>query len=141
MSRYFCHPTAIVDPRAAIGDGVKIGPYAVVGKAGDTLLGVVGLWYPNDWPEPEIKWALARRHWGRGFASEAAREVQSLARAHVPDVSLISLIHPDNGPSIRVAEAIGARFEREFRLRDVDCRIYRHPGQDASGSRTGGVPG
>ena len=25
------HPTAIIDPRAEIGKGVKIGPYAVIG--------------------------------------------------------------------------------------------------------------
>jgi RimJ/RimL family protein N-acetyltransferase len=40
------------------------------------VLGTVGPWYPLEWPEPEIKWALARRFWGRGYASEAVRAVQ-----------------------------------------------------------------
>ena len=32
------------------------GPYAVTDKTTDIVLGTVGFWYPNDWPEPEIKW-------------------------------------------------------------------------------------
>jgi RimJ/RimL family protein N-acetyltransferase len=35
-------------------------------------LGTVGLWYPVDWPAPEIKWALIRKAWGKGYAREAA---------------------------------------------------------------------
>lgn len=31
------------------------GHYAVIEKASGEVLGAVGLWYPNDWPEPEIK--------------------------------------------------------------------------------------
>ena len=46
------------------------GPYAVEERASGRVLGPVGFWYPRDWPSPEIKWALARAHWGKGFASE-----------------------------------------------------------------------
>jgi RimJ/RimL family protein N-acetyltransferase len=31
------------------------GPYAAVEASTETVIGAVGLWYPNDWPEPEIK--------------------------------------------------------------------------------------
>lgn len=103
------------------------GPYGVEGKETGALMGVVGLWYPNDWPEPEIKWALARPYQGRGFASEAARAVQGMAARHLPMLHLISLIHEDNEPSIRLAEAVGARFEREMEFRGARARIYRHP--------------
>ena len=30
------------------------GPYAVVEKKSGHMIGPVGLWYPGDWPEPEI---------------------------------------------------------------------------------------
>jgi RimJ/RimL family protein N-acetyltransferase len=36
------------------------GPYAVVERSSGTVIGPVGLWYPGEWPEPEIKWCLAR---------------------------------------------------------------------------------
>ena len=103
------------------------GPYCLEEKRSGSVLGVAGLWYPNDWPEPEIKWALARPHWGRGFASEAARAVQAMAARHLPDLHLISLIHEDNEASMRLAEAVGATFERTAEFRGAPARIYRHP--------------
>jgi RimJ/RimL family protein N-acetyltransferase len=36
------------------------GPYAVVEKSSGKMIGPVGLWYPGDWPEPEIKWSLTK---------------------------------------------------------------------------------
>lgn len=103
------------------------GPYGLEEKTTGRVVGAVGLWYPNDWPEPEIKWALARVHWGRGLAREAARAVQAMAAEHLPDLHLISLIHQDNAASIRLAEAVGATFEAEVEFRGWPARIYRHP--------------
>lgn len=39
------------------------GPYAVVEKATGSMVGPVGLCFPIEWLEPEIKWCLARRFW------------------------------------------------------------------------------
>ncbi|MBE7381548.1 MAG: GNAT family N-acetyltransferase [Leptolyngbya sp. SIO1E4] len=103
------------------------GPYAVEAKSSRIVLGPVGFWYPNDWPEPEIKWALARQYWGKGFASEAARAVQVTAREHIPDIALISFIHAENLPSINLALAIGAKYEKEVMFRGGQWQIYRHP--------------
>jgi RimJ/RimL family protein N-acetyltransferase len=103
------------------------GPYAVEDKATGEVLGTVGLWYPLEWPEPEIKWALARRYWGKGYASEAVRAVQHMAREYVPDVSLISLIDSGNAASITLALAVGATLERELEFAGSPFHIYRHP--------------
>jgi RimJ/RimL family protein N-acetyltransferase len=79
--------------------------------AGGEFVGVVGFWEPAAWPGFELCWHLARRHWGKGYATEAAKAALAHAfmvwqRAHV-----ISLINPKNLPSIRVAERIGERLE------------------------------
>ena len=103
------------------------GPYALEEKATATVLGTVGPWYPLEWPEPEIKWALARRHQGRGFASEAVRAVQRMACECLPDLRLISLIDRDNAASIRLARAVGATFEREIPFAGGLFQIFRHP--------------
>jgi RimJ/RimL family protein N-acetyltransferase len=102
------------------------GPYAVVEKATSAMVGTVGLWYPNDWPEPEIKWALLRQAWGKGYAHEAAKAVQRVAAVHFgkPPISLIGI---ENTPSIKVALAVGAEFERQILFRGNPCNIYRHP--------------
>ncbi|MCX7148293.1 MAG: GNAT family N-acetyltransferase [Rhodocyclales bacterium] len=109
------------------------GPYALEEKSTKAVLGAVGLWYPLEWPEPEIKWALARRHWGKGYASEAVRAVQRMARECMPDLSLISLIDSQNAASIRLALAAGATLERELEFAGSPFHIYRHPGSVAGG--------
>lgn len=105
------------------------GPYAVVEKSSGAVLGTVGPWYPIEWPEPEIKWSLARRHWGKGYASEAVRAVQRMARECLPQLRLISLIDSRNEASIRLALAVGARLEREIEFAGAPFHIYRHPAE------------
>lgn len=103
------------------------GPYALVAKADAAVIGVAGLWYPPDWPEPEIKWALVPARQGQGYASEAARAVRAMARQHLPELRLISFIDARNEASIRLALAVGARLEREVEFRGGPWHIYRHP--------------
>ncbi len=103
------------------------GPYALEEKSSGTVIGVAGFWYPNDWPSPEIKWALAPAYWGKGFASEAARAVQKVGLEYLPDLSLISFICKDNEASIRLAIAVGATFEKEMPFRGGIWHVYRHP--------------
>ena len=102
------------------------GPYAVEEKMTGVVIGAVGLWYPNDWPEPEIKWAISRAYWGQGYASEAARAVRDMTAEHIPELSLISLIFSENEDSKKVAIAIGTEFEKEIIFRDKKACIYRH---------------
>jgi RimJ/RimL family protein N-acetyltransferase len=103
------------------------GPYAAVEKSSGAVIGTVGPWYPIEWPEPEIKWSLSRRFWGKGYASEAARAVQAMAREHLPELALISLIDSRNEPSIRLALAVGATLEREMEFAGAPFHAYRHP--------------
>ena len=103
------------------------GPYAVEEKSTKAVLGTVGPWYPLEWPEPEIKWALARRHWGRGYAGEAVRAVQRMAHECLPGPRLISLIDSQNAASIRLALAVGATLERQIEFAGSPFHIYRHP--------------
>ena len=102
------------------------GPYAVEEKSSGLVIGTVGFWYPNDWPEPEIKWGLVRAFWGKGFAKEAAAVVHAAGREYLPDHALISLIHQDNMPSIGVALAIGASLESTIDYEVEPHGIYRH---------------
>jgi len=56
-------------------------------------------------------WALARRFWGHGYATEGAREALAHAFTAWGKDRVISLIHPENRASIRVAERIGERLQ------------------------------
>ena len=59
-----------------------IGPWAVVEKSSTETIGYCGLFYYPDvcgQPETEIGYRLARPHWGRGYATEAAKAVRDYA--------------------------------------------------------------
>lgn len=102
------------------------GPYLLHDKASASVVGLVGLWFPREWPETEIKWAILREHWGKGYASEAARAVQAMLPIHLPAMQPISLIHADNERSIALALALGATLERRIEFRDAPFHMYRH---------------
>jgi RimJ/RimL family protein N-acetyltransferase len=113
------------------------GMLAVVRREDDALIGDVGLlaWNPDTWShgtrasigpgaEIEIGWTLGRDAWGRGYATEAARAVRDWARDELGLERLISLIHPENAASIRVAEKLGERYEREVVVSGRPARLY-----------------
>src|SRR5256885_15328882 len=88
------------------------GMWAVTLRGDDRMMGRTGFWQPEGWPGFEIGWLLAPEAQGKGYATESAR----CALRHAHDVlgkrEVISVIYPDNAPSIRVAERIGERFVR-----------------------------
>ena len=100
------------------------GQFAVESKASGAFLGRVGLYEPDPWPGTEIAWALAREHWGRGFASEAGIAVRDWAFGTLRLAHLVSVILPANRASIRVAEKIGERFDRDDAIDGMPVRIY-----------------
>jgi RimJ/RimL family protein N-acetyltransferase len=83
------------------------GNWAVERRDDGSFLGRVGLWEPPGWPGVEIGWKLARHAWGGGYATEAARAAIGWAFTALHQPELISLIHPDNVGSARVAERLG----------------------------------
>src|SRR5947209_18185158 len=72
---------------------------------------------------PELGWALARRHWGHGYATEAATAVRDWFQA--PE--LISLIAPANTRSQAVARRLGAEPAETVALEDGPHVIWVHP--------------
>ena len=85
-------------------------------------------WDPETWEiggsETELGWGLAREHWGRGYATEAARALRDWAFGERGLTRLISLIQPEQPPSIRVAEKLGERHERDVEVRGLPTRLY-----------------
>jgi RimJ/RimL family protein N-acetyltransferase len=99
--------------------------WAVEEKATSAMIGRIGFLNPEGWPGFEIGWTLARHAWGKGFATEGAKAALQYAFEVLDQPHVISLIHPENKPSMRVAERIGEKFERETRLLDQwDVRVY-----------------
>lgn len=102
------------------------GPYAVVEKSSGSMVGPVGLWFPIEWPEPEIKWSLTRRFWGFGFASEAAAAVRDMAAAVLHRTRLISVIRPGNVRSQAVARRLGGVYEKQIPFRGDVADVFAY---------------
>lgn len=104
------------------------GVFLVAEKQTDRAVGFTGLWYPPDLAEPELCWSLFPGNTGMGYATEAATEARRWAYETLRQEPLMSFVHPDNQPSIAVAERIGATLECETTLRGNPRLLYRHPG-------------
>jgi RimJ/RimL family protein N-acetyltransferase len=100
------------------------GIWAVEDRQSGVLVGRVGLWYPEGWPGLEVGWMLRRPDWGRGFATEAARAALAYAFSVLGSPRVISLIHPDNVASIRVAERLGERPEGKAEVLGGEVLVY-----------------
>jgi RimJ/RimL family protein N-acetyltransferase len=103
------------------------GHWAIEEKAGGRFAGYCGLWNPVGWPEPEVIWGLMGDAHGRGYATEAARRVREFAYRDLGWRTAVSFIAPENLPSQRVAQRLGARHERDHMLFTTQVGVYRHP--------------
>jgi RimJ/RimL family protein N-acetyltransferase len=115
-----------------------VGQFAVV--LDGRVIGRVGLlvWDERDWATStyeragahavaELGWELARRYWGSGYATEAARAVREWAYAERGVARLISLIDPRNVRSIRVADKLGAEPVRLISTHHGPAVVWAHP--------------
>jgi RimJ/RimL family protein N-acetyltransferase len=84
-----------------------------------TCIGFVGLaipsFLPAVLPAVEVGWRLARDVWGRGLATEGAKASLAHAFGALELESVISVIDPENGRSVRVAEPLGMRLQASHR--------------------------
>lgn len=71
------------------------------------LIGYVGLAVHPFMATPEIGWRLARRFWGRGFATEASRAALGDGFERVGLNEVVSFTIPANVRSTRVMERLG----------------------------------
>jgi RimJ/RimL family protein N-acetyltransferase len=93
------------------------GLWAVEAPGVSPFLGFVGLqnFGPHIPVSPrfEIGWRLAAEHWGRGYASEAARAAMEFAFSKLGLPALVSFTSEINLRSRAVMERIGMRFDGE----------------------------
>ncbi len=100
------------------------GHWAVEEKASGNFVGRIGFLNPAEWPGFELGWTLAREYWGRGYATEGARRALKYGFNELDRPHIISLIHPDNNSSIRVAERLGEKVEGKTQLLGHEVLLY-----------------
>lgn len=100
--------------------------FAVTFLQEDRLIGYCGFFLQivDSVEEIEIAYRIDPAYWGRGLATEAAGAVRDHAFNDLKLPRVISLIHPDNHASRRVAEKNGMRPEKETIFRGFPTIVF-----------------
>jgi RimJ/RimL family protein N-acetyltransferase len=109
----------IADWAQALHSAEGIGLLAVERRADKAFLGMCGLhhldWYPDD---IEIGWRLAHRHWGHGYATEAATAWLAYGFTVLRLPRVISVTDQPNVRSIAVMKRLGMTVDHYATLED-----------------------
>ncbi len=108
--------------------------YAVELKSTAEFIGFVGLLKPSFeahfTPNTEIGWRLSAKHWGKGYAPEAAHAVLDYAFNVLKFPEVVSFTSMTNTNSIRVMEKIGLKHDEadDFNHPNLspDSPLYGH---------------
>lgn len=92
----------------------------VVGDAGLLVLDEGG----NGAAVIDLGYRLARPHWGRGYATEAAEAWVEAAFGHFGIERVMACVHPSNGASLRVARKLALRAMGPGRLQGMEAEIF-----------------
>ena len=100
------------------------GQWAIEERISGRIIGRTGIINPAEWPGPEVGYLLGRTWCGRGFATEAAGAAMDWGFEQIGFPDLLSLIDPDNHPSIAVATRLGESLRGEVDLLGHRVLIY-----------------
>ncbi|MCU0357638.1 MAG: GNAT family N-acetyltransferase [Cyclobacteriaceae bacterium] len=100
---------------------------ALVSKLTGEFVGMAGLLVQevDGITELEVSYSIMPEHWHKGYASEAARLCRDVAFQQNYAASLISIIHPENVASQRVAIQNGMHLSKHAMFREMPVLIYQ----------------
>jgi RimJ/RimL family protein N-acetyltransferase len=102
------------------------GLWALEERATGQVIGYCGYYFPiiDGREMVELGYRLARTHWGKGLATEAAAATVRHAFEVLNLPRLISIIEPENRGSIRVAEKCGLTYHNATEFHGISVTIY-----------------
>lgn len=102
------------------------GLLALIEKSTGAFIGQAGILTReiNGTTEYEIGYSLKQEFWKKGFSSEAAIHLKNYGRQIKLAPRFISMIHPDNIGSIKVAEKNGFSYLFDSTFMEMDLRVY-----------------
>jgi RimJ/RimL family protein N-acetyltransferase len=108
-------------------DRWAFGPWTVIERATERIVGRVGLEHTTKFgrPEVELEWFIDPDAWGRGYATEMAEEAVRAAFTTLGLDTLISCTVHDNAASRAVMEKLGMTYETDVENAGMPHVLYR----------------
>lgn len=97
-------------------------------RATGAVAGRCGVGFHHGYAEPELGWQVFDGFEGQGIAFEAALAARRHAQTAQGLGPLMSMVHPDNTRSARLALRLGAVSEGAGEIDGNPFDIWRHPG-------------
>ncbi|HEY0306119.1 MAG TPA: GNAT family N-acetyltransferase [Longimicrobiales bacterium] len=112
------------------------GHYVVTLKQTDEPIGICGLRTREGLNDPDLGYALLQKHWGHGYALEAARAVLQWCRTALKIPRVLAICSPANGPSIAMLEKLDFTYQQRMRLpnENHDVLLYAYHFDDGGGA-------
>jgi RimJ/RimL family protein N-acetyltransferase len=99
------------------------GLFAVELKESGEPIGMCGLLKRDSLEDVDLGYAIFERHWGKGYASEAARAVVDYGRKTFGLKRILAITSQDNDGSINVLKKMGFQFEKLITMPGDDEEI------------------
>lgn len=90
-----------------------------VGRAG-----LIYLAYDDSQPEIELGYALTKKAWSKGYATELSQALVQWGFDHLGIDKLVAVINPENEASRRVLEKIGMSYVGRIKYNNVEVALY-----------------
>lgn len=114
----------IVERNRTLIETFGLGIFGLREHGSGTLLGFAGFWHFHEPPALELLYGVASEHWGRGFATEAARRVVDHGFETLGFETIGASTDPPNVASMRVLEKLGMVPTRRETLTGHDTAFF-----------------
>lgn len=100
------------------------GIWAVINRETNELIGHCGLNPLKDIQKIELLYAFDKKAWGKGYATESAREIIKFAHDELKLNCLVAIAYPNNSRSCNVIEKLGFKYKGEQEHFGVNLSYY-----------------
>ncbi len=118
-----------IQERVDLFDRRKLGKFPVFLKATGEFIGTCGMepFELEGRSEVELGYRLCLKHWGRGYAQEAAVAILQYGFGPLNCERIMAFVLPQNRASVKILEKLGFNYLREFMHNDLSHRLYEYP--------------
>ena len=102
----------------------KMGRWAVYLNSTDEFIGWCGVKYVEDEKEYDLGYRFYKKHWGKGYASEAASAVMDYALNTLQLKEIIGRAAIDNKASIAVLKKMGMKYLKNDECGHDPAEVY-----------------